>query len=344
MWYHALNGNAPNNIAPFQLTEISFRGTFYNPTINTGTGFEDLIGPDVFDQGVDNDSADYDLSFVDSLNLPVAVEASNVTIPSTGPNTPTRAAVGWVGSGQSETDLQAAISAFTATNPNDTTDDNYLGTYFDGQGYPTYQVVDQGNVKLPSGQNLFLSSVASGSNSDIYFNMTFSDGTKISEPYPALSNGGIGPLTLLIGGDPAHPSQGQTLGLNTAAMANQYALTNFIEPNVAAGHTYDVTYVDNGVITSLGTITGIAMEGGTGRRRRHQRDRAQQCFHTKFTLSLWRIPTMRRRRSPASGTRGRTTTPRMCSRRRRTMFPARSPAATSSRSPIPPRDWSRAWR
>jgi len=261
MWYHALNSSAPNNLAPFQLTEISFRGTFYDPTINTGTGFEDLIGTTVFNQGVDNDSADYDLSFVDSLNVPVAVEASNVTIPSNGSNTPASAAVGWVGSGQSETDLQAAISAFASANPNAATNDNYLGTYFGGQGYPTFQVVDPGDVKLPSGQNLFLSSVASGSNSDIFFNMQFSDGTAISEPYPALSNGDIGPLTLLVGGDPAHPSQGHALGLNTSAMADHYALTNFIEPNVAAGHTYDVTYNDNGVITSIGTITSMAMVG-----------------------------------------------------------------------------------
>ncbi len=211
---------------------------------------------------MDNDSADYDLSFVDSLNLPVAVEASNVTIPSTGPSAPTSAAVGWVGSGQSEADLQAAISAITSTNPTDATDDNYLGTYFGGQGYPTFQVVDPGNVKIPSGQNLFLSSVASGSNSDIYFNMSFSDGTKISEPYAALSNGAVGPLSLLIGGDPSHPSQGQTLGLNTSAMADQYAIANFIEPNVAAGHTYDVTYMDNGVTKSLGTVSSMAMEGG----------------------------------------------------------------------------------
>ena len=39
MWYHALTAQAPNNDAPFQLTEFTFRGTFYDPTINAGTGF-----------------------------------------------------------------------------------------------------------------------------------------------------------------------------------------------------------------------------------------------------------------------------------------------------------------
>jgi hypothetical protein len=40
MWYHALTAQAPNNDAPAQLTEFTFRGTFYNPEINTTTGFQ----------------------------------------------------------------------------------------------------------------------------------------------------------------------------------------------------------------------------------------------------------------------------------------------------------------
>jgi hypothetical protein len=31
MWYHSLVASSPNNLAPFQLAEVTFRGTFYNP-------------------------------------------------------------------------------------------------------------------------------------------------------------------------------------------------------------------------------------------------------------------------------------------------------------------------
>jgi hypothetical protein len=50
MWYHALTAENPNNDAPFQLIEMSFRGTFYNPAINVGTGFNYLIGFDTPDK------------------------------------------------------------------------------------------------------------------------------------------------------------------------------------------------------------------------------------------------------------------------------------------------------
>ncbi len=262
MWYHGLTAQAPNNDAPFQLTEVTFRGTFYNPTINTGTGFGYLLGNDVLNGGADVNSADYDISFVNSLNVPVAMEASDVTLPSTGPDSSTSAPYGWVGSRQSETDLQAAISAFTSPNPDGTTNDNYLGTYFGGQGYPTFYNVERGNLKIPSGQNLFFESNASGNSSDIVFHMSFPDGTSINEPYPALSSGGSGPAVVSIGGDPTHPSQGHTIGLNTTAGADQYALANWIEPDIEAGRNYDVTYIENGVTYSLGTTTGLAMEGG----------------------------------------------------------------------------------
>jgi len=44
MWYHSLTAENPNNDAPFQLIEMSFRGTYYNPKTNVGTGFNYLIG------------------------------------------------------------------------------------------------------------------------------------------------------------------------------------------------------------------------------------------------------------------------------------------------------------
>ena len=83
MWYHALKANLPNNDAPFQLTEVTFRGSFYNPAINTTTGFQYLLGNDP-GNGIaanDFDLADYDVSFVDAINMPNAMEATDAGIP-----------------------------------------------------------------------------------------------------------------------------------------------------------------------------------------------------------------------------------------------------------------------
>lgn len=259
MWYHALTSSAPNNDAPFQLTEISFRGTFYDPTINVGTGFQYLIGPDDI-AGAKLDSADYDISFVDTINLPVAMEASNVSIP----NTNDRAAFGWVGSAQSIEDFQKAVGAFTSTNQLGS-NANSMGSYFNGEGYPSYLAVDPGNLKLPAGQNLFLASPAIGGAADIQYYKTFSDGSYIKEPLYALTSGGDGPISLTIGGDVNVPSQGRDLGLNTGPLASQYALKNIIAPNVAAHHSYRVTYNSGGTTIFAGNVVKMyyAADGTT---------------------------------------------------------------------------------
>lgn len=236
MWYHALTPQAPNNDAPFQLTEVTFRGTFYDPKINTTTGFQYLLGSAL--EGSDTDSADYDISFVDTINMPVAMEASNVSIPNSNESAP----FGWVGSSQSLEDFQAALAAFTGVNTGGT-NDNFLGTYFKNLGYPSYLELDSGNLKLPAGQNLFLASPAvPGGAADIKYFKSFSDKSVISEPLFALTSGGSGPISLSIGGDPIHVSKGHFLGLNTASQANAFALNELIAPKVADHVSYTVTY------------------------------------------------------------------------------------------------------
>ncbi len=262
MWYHALTAQAPNNDAPSQLTEFTFRGTFYNPTINPTTGFQYLLGALL--PSVDTDSADYDISFVDSISMPVAMEAANVQIP----GTTTQAPFGWVGSSQSLAAFQQAVAAFTASNSTGGSNANDLGSYFGGKGYPSYVSIDPGNIKLPSGQNLFLASpLGTAGSADIHFYMKFSDGSTLNEPLYALSSGGTGPSQLGIGGDPIHPSSGDLLGLNTSSMANQYALDNLIAPNIEKGFTYVVS-VGNQVIGNAvgmyrdknGNIIGVKLD------------------------------------------------------------------------------------
>ena len=181
MWYHSLFSQSPNNDAPFQLTEFTFRGKFYDSSPAAGTYFKDLIGSDNF-PGAIADSADYDLSFVDTINLPVALEATNASVGNTGVQEP----FGWVGSGESIEQFQAALTAFATPNSGGA-NTNFLGQYFGGQGYRSYVPVDPGDVKLPAGQNLFLASPLSPSSgtADVFYYKTFSSGPPIQEPLNA---------------------------------------------------------------------------------------------------------------------------------------------------------------
>ncbi len=111
MWYHALKAIGPANDAPQQLTEETFRGTYLQtlptaqppysliPTSEDGTNF-----------------VNYDVSYVDAMMLPVAIEATNVQVPYNNNNNGAGAAFGWVGSSQTIQQMQGAIENFTSSN------------------------------------------------------------------------------------------------------------------------------------------------------------------------------------------------------------------------------------
>ena len=251
LWYHSLVGQQPNNLAPFQLTELTFRGTFYDATANPGTDFAALLDANDY-AGAINDLADYDISYVDSVDLPVAMEAANASVGNTG----TTAPFGWIGSGMTVEAFQDALEAFASSNTPGGGNTNGLGTYFGGQGYPTYLPLGTGEVKLPSGQNLFLQGPSSaGSVSDIHFVKTFPDGSVIDQPLLELTSGGTDPTTWAIGLNPNHPTQGDDLGLNNDD-ADAYTVENFL---TKAGTTYDVTYTDpvSGKTVLAGVVSGL---------------------------------------------------------------------------------------
>ncbi|MFO0888569.1 MAG: hypothetical protein U0790_05405 [Isosphaeraceae bacterium] len=232
MWYHASISQNPGNDAPFQLSELSYRGTYYSTAVTPG--FQYLIDATAF-PGAQLDSADYDLSFVDTINMPIALEATNVTVPYANVPQP----FGWVGSAQTIEDFQQALVSFTSTNQGGVST-NYLGSYFGGKGFPSYVNVQNGNIKLPAGQNIFLASPVLGATADIGYYQSFADGSSIKAPLYALTTGTPGPTTLNFGG--ISGSQGNYLALNLPDDAHQYALNNLILADVAAGKTYNVTY------------------------------------------------------------------------------------------------------
>ncbi len=246
MWYHAQGTLNPNDDAPFQLTEVAFRSDLYNTK-----GFQALMSPDAFVDAKEN-AINYDISMVDSINMPVAMEAANATITYTG----TQGPYGWVGSAKSLSDFQGALADFTKTNTGGN-NVNGLGSYFGGRGYPSYLQVSPGDIKLPSGFNLFdVSPARPNGLADINFSKSFSDGSSISGPRQyMLTSAGVGPITFPIQGAPG--SSDNNLMLSTSTLADQYALNSLIGVNFNNGFTYNVTYNGN---TSLGTVTGLILD------------------------------------------------------------------------------------
>ena len=149
------------------------------------------------------------------------MEADSVPIPNTQP--PAAAPFGWVGSSQTIGELQAAFQSFISPKSS-------LGSYFGGQGYPTYYAPPSVNtIKLPSGQNLFFQSpFNTGSNlSSFADQQTFADGSSVNLPLYALTDGGSGPFSIPAGGstDPNIPNPTPTqLVLAHTTDADNYML------------------------------------------------------------------------------------------------------------------------
>jgi hypothetical protein len=168
MWYRAGIAQAPNDDTEDQLAEWTIRDHSYlvNPKITARTN----------NQIPDNQLVtliNYDVSNVDNLYLPVAMEATDVwVIPQsagTGPNANRDGwkagrdpdVFGWTGAIDSINFLQTRIKQFTEGD--NKTPNTLLGWYFGGKGWPYYNIPNPTNdpnppVKIPSGANVFAQS------------------------------------------------------------------------------------------------------------------------------------------------------------------------------------------
>ena len=169
----------------------------------------------------------YDVSNVDNLYLPLAMEATDVwVIPqqSGPPPNPNREGwkpgsdpdvYGWIGADNTIDFLQTHLRAFTADN------NQLLGKYFkDGKGWPFYNIPNPTNdpntpIKIPSGANVFAQSPIRG----IGVVSSYSTGEWQTDKY-MLSSGGTKPRAATIGwaGSPpdGDPAGSTTLHVNLA--------------------------------------------------------------------------------------------------------------------------------
>jgi len=219
MWYRAGIAQAPNDDTEDQLAEWTIRDHLYlvNPKITTKTNREI---PD--NQLVT--LINYDVSNVDNLYLPLAMEATDVWVvpqrSGTGPNANRTGwgpgsdpdIYGWTGAINTIHFLQTAIRKFTDGN------NQLLGEYFGSkkQGWPFYNIPNPTNdpdapIKIPSGANIFAQSPIKNVPS------SYGNGEWQNDKY-MLSSGGAGPISATIGwagGTPDQPGS-TTLHLNLA--------------------------------------------------------------------------------------------------------------------------------
>lgn len=175
MWYHANRAEELAFDAPSQLIEMTFRDPYLG-TLSTGNQIPASEKMEL---------VNYDVSYVDAMILPVAMQAANVPIPVPGNPNPPKKTYGWVGSSLSYAQMQTAIQAFASNTPS-----NGLGQYFDGKGYDEFNIPDvpDAGVKLPAGQNLIALSALRDVRSS-YDNNTY-----------MLASGGTGAIQYITGG------------------------------------------------------------------------------------------------------------------------------------------------
>ena len=199
MWYRA-EGDAegPNDDTEDQLAEWTIRdhGYLVNDKITAKTNGEI---PD--NQLVT--LINYDVSNVDNLYLPLAMEATDVWVvpqkSGTGP-TPNRTGwgpgskpdvYGWTGAINKIDFLQTRIREFTAGGY------QLLGRYFGGKGWPFYNIPNptkdpDAPIKIPSGANIFAQSPIKAVPS------SYGNGQWQNDKY-MLSSGGTEPISATIG-------------------------------------------------------------------------------------------------------------------------------------------------
>lgn len=283
MWYHSLKADTPQAVSQDQLTEWTFRGDYLKTlptaqTTNSNPAYNNILDPNL---GVFVNSAGYDVSYVDAMMLPVAMEVTDALVGFNNNNNGKGEPYGWAGSLLSIPAMQSAIKAFESANSPD------LGTYFDVPGTPfastnpgwprEFDPTPTNDINLPSGQNIFLQSSYISSGRSIQ-----------SSPFPvlypnksgALQNLGFNYFNLTSATIPTTPavpepsslaaggcittSDGPSSLVFTAADPD-YANLKLLQANVKAGLVFYAT--STGTDMPAGTkykVTGVTFDSGTG--------------------------------------------------------------------------------
>ncbi|WNZ27267.1 hypothetical protein HJG54_30725 [Leptolyngbya sp. NK1-12] len=233
MWFHGTQAIGPNNDAAAQLVEFTIRDPWQlnlNSTLDPG-----ILGPLI----------NYDVSYVDTIYLPVAVEATDAWVLNDAMKPPyATASYGWIGASQTEDQFQQALKNFTLTP---------LGQYFGGKGYTKYNFPAEmeavAGVKLPSGAQAV---------GDSPFASHLSSYDPSNNQYMLIS-GGTGP----IGTDPNTLPNGTTTLPVIWDSVNGPAQQAALLYGESQPGTMDVTCSVSGVIPAGTTLISVDVAGST---------------------------------------------------------------------------------
>lgn len=170
------------NDAPAQLAELTFRDPYLNHFID-----------DVFQTFP---LLNYDLSYVNTLVAPAAMQGSNVPITSGSVQSgnlvyyPPSEDFGWHGSSQDKKSFDQLIKNFV--NNSGKAD---IGQYFGGEGWPQYYNPSSDDIIIPSGANLFDNSPLVATSATPPVNVSNYDNNQW-----LLSSSGGGPIAATAGG------------------------------------------------------------------------------------------------------------------------------------------------
>jgi hypothetical protein len=210
--------HAPASDSPSQLIEWTMR----DPVLSTLNPNIDLLKPNF---GETHALINYDVSYVDNMALPVAMEALDVPIPITEPPQKTvqipfpgpRLPYGYVGAALSLPAFQTAVDSILTSG---------LGQYFGGKGWPQYYFPANrfpGGIpqKIPSGQDALSDSP--------FVNHTTSYDAPITNHY-LLTSGGTTPIQVVAAG--LGWSRGTTLYLLADTLALQQNLQSQLQKDM----------------------------------------------------------------------------------------------------------------
>lgn len=141
LWYVSSTAVGPVNESPDQLLEWTFRDKAY---------FNKIPSKNEIPEGEFVTLANYDVSYVDNLYLPLTMEALDVPLPQ--PPLRKWQPYGWIGANYTAPELRKKLKKFAADK------DNGLGDYFDGKGWPIFNMPDPDDIKIPSGNSVFAES------------------------------------------------------------------------------------------------------------------------------------------------------------------------------------------
>lgn len=137
LWYKSPVPIGPVSEAPDQLLEWTYRDKDYLSQLPTHSEIP---------EGQLITLVNYDVSYVDNLFLPLAMEALDVPLPQPPIRKPQP--YGWIGANYQARELEDKIKTFTSST------NSILGTYFGGKGWPIYNMPND-DLKIPSGDNVF---------------------------------------------------------------------------------------------------------------------------------------------------------------------------------------------